>query len=269
MLFLDADDCWAKNALTIKTVAAFDSTDCIGFASVHCTEDLSRSDVCAKLKERIVSGGVSALQSHSAFHFGAMVYSTQLLRRYRIRFIEELKYSEDLLFRFTCLYLADKIRFVNQVLYLYRHNTSGAMRTRKYGINYMPSIIEGYLKTEEFLAPYENSNRGSIAFFHVMPGVYALEMAGEHYQELGTKAELDRFFWNNPQFVSLINELKETDLSDNHRDLRNKFLNKPKRFRCENYFKGIIRSCFHLAQRNPLFSGMMIKRRYPQKNGYL
>ena len=265
---MDADDCWARDVISEELVTKFKGMDCIGLTSVNCSENLAYVNMKKSLNEQELSGGTTVLQCHR-FHFGAMLYSSLLLRKFEIRFLEGLKYSEDLLFRITCLYLSEKIKLIDHVLYLYRDNPLGAMGMRRYGIEYMPAIIEGYLQTAAFLRKFESKEKGRLAFFDVMPGVYTMEMAGEHYQEFRAKKELEVFLRDNPHMTNLVYQLKDTDLSDEHKLLRNLYLNQPVKFRCLCYMKGVIRKTYHFLLQYKLIKKLVIKKNYPLKNDYI
>lgn len=267
--FLDADDCWAKNAVTPETVSLFQGMDCVGFVSADCAADLMRIKPIKKLEEQVVSGGADAVTCHNGHHFGAMVCAASLLRRYRIRFDVNLKYSEDLLFRFSCLYLADQIRLVDQPLYLYRDNPFGVMRARKHGIDYLPDIIDGWLRAGAFLKPYENETRKNTDFFFANPKLYALEMVANHYLMLRSKKELDAFFLKRPDLKEMILHLTDDELTEYHRVMFRQYTEDPEKFRRTYVKKGCIRKLRILLTDHKIFYPMRNKITYPDPNCYL
>lgn len=267
--FLDADDCWAKDTISEKCVADFSGMDCIGLGSVHCNSTLTHIAPATVQPDQVLVGGASAVFCHSNFPMGAMFYATDLLRRYHIRFIPGLKYSEDQLFKFACLYLAGKIRLLNRVLYLYRSNDSGAMGTRKFGIDYMPQVIQGYLQTEEFLKLYETSTRGTPQFCRVLAGIYTIEMISEHYQKFQANVVLDEFLCSNSYMTDLINNLEDRDLSENHRQLRKLYQDSPHKFRVRSYSIGIKQMIQDAIRRHPIISEKMDSKKYSQQNCYI
>lgn len=239
--FLDADDCWVRNAVTQDLVSRFEGADCIGLTSVGCSEDLSRTAAVMPLTAAVCSGGRESRWCHSDYHFAAMLYSCALLRRYEICFLHGLTYAEDVLFRHCCVYLADKIRLIDQPLYLHRSNPAGAMHVRKFGIDHLSGIVKGYLKAEELLRPYESLNRGSADYLRVMAAIYTLSMIEEHYAHFGSASKLSRFLEQNPEFIALIEAVDLCDLSESHQRLLRLYRTAPGRFRCGCYVSGLKR----------------------------
>lgn len=267
--FLDADDLWANDSVTEQNVAIFDGMDCVGFSSVRTMHNLSRVASAPHISADVLPGGQSSIWCHSGHPMGAVFYSCELVRRYHIRFIYGLKYAEDGLFKFVCLFLAEKIRLVDQVLYLYRINAGSAMHSRKFGTDYMPDIIRGYMQTGLFLSQYENADRGNANFCHVLAGVYTIEMIAEHYQHFRSTAALDQFLTDNPDIAIMIGMLDPGDLSDNHRQLYDMYISNPKKFRWNNYLAGARLWGRKLIAKNRFWVQIGEKRRFPQKNIYL
>ena len=167
------------------------------------------------------------------------------------------------------MFLADKIRLVDQVLYLYRMNAESAMHSRNYGTDYMPEIIRGYMQTGTFLRQYESATRGSADFCQILAGVYAIEMVAEHYQNFRSRASLEKYLMDNPDIACLIDLLDPDDLSDNHRYLYDMYVSNPQKFRMYNYLKGIKLWGRNLIMRNKFFLIIGEKRRFSQNNVYL
>lgn len=51
-----------------------------------------------------------------------------------------------------CLYLADKIYLVNELMYLYRQNVTSAIHMRNRGILYFVPIINAYIESDKEMA---------------------------------------------------------------------------------------------------------------------
>ena len=91
----------------------FDKHDLIGFQSVNCNNNMSRYMSPFEAAEGKYHGGVDAIWLTANWHFASMLYSCELLQMYRIRFHEELKYTEDKIFQMSCLYVANMIYIKN------------------------------------------------------------------------------------------------------------------------------------------------------------
>ena len=269
LTFLDADDLWAKNASMCFMEDLADHPDCVAYRYVRCSEDLKKAAEAPGLAARELPGGKNSLWCHYDYPFGAVLYSCQFLKTYPVRFVDKLCYAEDSIFKFTCFYLAERIRLVDRVLYCYRINEASAMHKRKYGTDYMPPIIRGYLRTAEFLQPYENEQRGSSKFCNIMAGVHAMEMAEEHYRLFRSARSLEQFLQENPDIAESIRLLDRKDLSANHQQLYDQYHSSPLRFRLRCHLGGLKQEATDHLKKLPLIMNTQNKKRFPMPNEYL
>lgn len=267
--FLDADDLWTKNALNEELLHSCCGIDCVGFVSYMCTNDTSRCERMPHQEEKTVSGGPNSIWLHHQFHFAAMLYSCRLLRRFQVRFIEGLSQSEDQIFRFSCVYLAEQIKLIDAPLYCYRANPVSLSHSRKYGIDYLAPIIRGQYRTYEFLQPYADGKRGEPAFLKVLCGLYAIEMAAEHYQMLRSTKSLRTYLSENPDIQNAIDELRPQDLDEHHLALYQMYHRTPTRFILHQYWIGMIRKLYQLICTFPPVVKLMEHRKYPIVNSFL
>lgn len=134
--FLDAYDVWAPRFFGIDVVSALDKGfDLIGYQSVYCNLTLTKYAPPNRMNTGIFTGGENTLWIHNNC-FGAIIYSAKFLNEYSIKFIENLKYSEDKIFKLECLYLCNSIFLDNKLMYLYRINGKSAVYNRPFGIEY-------------------------------------------------------------------------------------------------------------------------------------
>lgn len=267
--FLDADDLWAKNVLENPIKDMDGHPDCVGYKYVRCSEDLTRMAPPPALAEKLIPGGSKSLWAHFDYPFGAVLYSCRMLQKYSIRFIEKLHYAEDSIFKFTCFYLADSIKLVDKVMYCYRINTSSAMHHRKYGIEYMPPIIRGYLYTASFLSKYENIQRGSTQFCRIMAGLHTIEMVEEHFQKFRSTRKLKVFLRENTDVFEVLQQLNRNDLSDKHRQLYDLFFHSPGKFRIRCYLAGVRTTIKDILKKCKPVVIITNKKKFTLSNKYL
>lgn len=208
--FLDADDAWKSDFFDQTILERLNGgADLIGFQAAVCNSGLTKCIQPIDLKEGEYTGGNKSVWLHATQHFAAMLYSCGFLKRYFIRFMEGLKYSEDKIFSMQCMYLAGKIILVNRVLHLYRQNDNSAMKARKFGIPYYVPIIEAYVKSDAQMQKYKNPERGELDQGNVMAGIYVMDMLAEHFQKSGCVGEVNKLFENKPLFREIYDrELK-------------------------------------------------------------
>ena len=204
--FLDADDCWEPDFLSAETVKLLDAGyDLVGFQSCTCNPDLVRSGKPGVLQDGVHCGGQDNVWIHAAHHFGAMFYSCTFLKQYDIRFQEGLRYSEVKIFSMACHYLAEQIWLENRVMYLYRINKGSAIGSRKFGIPYFVPIVDGYLKLDRQMRPFADEIRGELKESKKCVSYYIMDMIDEHYQQGGTKTEMDTLLDSRPDYLDALN----------------------------------------------------------------
>jgi hypothetical protein len=217
-------------------------------------------------KEMTVPGGQKNVWLHHNFHFGALLYSCRLFQRYHVRFVPGQPQSEDQLFRFSCLFLAEQIKLMNVPLYCYRYNPASVSHTREFGIEYLAPIIQGQFTTYAFLKPYANEKRGDPLFLKMLCGVYAVEMAAEHYQMLRSPKALRTYLSENPEVQKALDELTPQDLSEGHLKLYQMYIHSPTRFMLRQYGVGVVRKLYRLIGSIPPVAKAIEQRRYPLEN---
>ena len=267
--FLDADDLWVKDVSAGFCDDLSGYPDFVGYQYVRCSEDLRSTAPASEFNAQQLPGGSKNVWCHLIQPFTAALYSCQLLRTYSVRFIENLCYAEDHIFRNTCLFLAQQIRLVDRVMYCYRINPASAMHHRKSGMDDKPDIIRGYLKTAVFLQPYENEQRGSSKFCNIMAGVHAMEMAEEHYRKFRSARSLERFLQENPNITETIRRLDRNDLSENHQQLYDRYHSSPLRFRLRCYLEGLKQVTMDQLKKLPPIANRLYLKRFPIPNEYL
>lgn len=193
LAFLDADDSWTNHFFTDDAVAAFPEATIIRFQSVNCDSNLSRCANAVNVEEGTYDGGASTVRKCLSSHFGAALYASSLFRNHQIRFIEGLKYSEDVLFLRKCAYTADTITFINRVLYLYRNNPMSCVHTNTTtGFAYFEPMFRAYL-THDF------DGRGFVSW-------YLVDAIESHFMYGGTVSEARHWMSEHPGYVVLARE---------------------------------------------------------------
>lgn len=241
LAFLDADDAWAEGFFALDIVALLSKGYLlIGFQSCYCDKNLRSYSKPSSMKEGTHDGGQDNVWLHSGQHFAAMLYACALVKKENIRFFEGLSYSEDKIFSMQCMYLANRIRLENRLLYYYRKNSSSAMSCRVHGIPYFTPMLGGYLKLDQMMRRY--TGRNPLVEARKIAGIFTMEMIAEHYQFFRSKREVDQFFTDHPCYVSLLTA--EGEYSDLAPNVEYEFyINHPAMYIINNYFVGGVKLC--------------------------
>lgn len=242
--FLDSDDMWYKGAVNDEVVSLLSrGYDLVGLQTANCNNDLTRMSVLSAMNEGEHQDGKNAIWLHAQQHFGAMFYSCRLLVQYKIEFHEELSYTEDKLFRMSCMYVARTIYLKNRLLYLYRCNGKSLIHTRQYGIRYFKHIINEYLTLDEDMAPYYSVERGVLSEGKMLANIYVMDMADEHFLHFGRKKDFISVLESNPRWRALV-EGEIEGIPANEKYLQ--FCNNPLNYMVKRYVKGILWLILHI-----------------------
>jgi hypothetical protein len=177
-----------------------------------------------------------------------------------------VKYSEDVIFRMQCIYLAEDMLLNNRLMYLYRHSATSAVHGRKYGISYYEPIVDAWIASDQMMNDYQNERRAALWEGRAMAAVCLVDMVEEHYQHFGSKNELEQLFQRKPEYLELITGA----FACNHpgSGLRWQAINThPVKFRVKCCVRGIARSVARGAylslMKIPLIAAYLDKIRYP------
>ena len=265
--FLDADDKWCAGFLSVDIITILKrGIDLLGFQSYNANNTLTRSAHTKALIEGLYSGGHANVWLHASQSFASMLYAADLLRSYHLRFKEQLKYGEDVIFRMQCIYLAKNMQLINHPLYLYRRSASSAVHTRKYGISYFTPIIDSWIDSDSSMASFESETRAPLWEGRAMAAVCIVDMICEHFQTFGHVSTLIQLLQDKPEYEELITSPFAYNRPDS--GLRwQKMQAHPVRFRLQCYARGIIsstvRTLYLFLMRIPLIAKLLDKKRYP------
>lgn len=107
-------------------------------------------------------------------HFSANLYSVELIKKYNIRFIDGLKYSEDKIFKMQCMFLSDQVYYCSEVLHVYRENENSVMRRifNYSPIEYYIPIIDAWIMSDHFLNDFETISGKHIDAGYTLASIY-------------------------------------------------------------------------------------------------
>lgn len=239
--FLDADDKWMENFLNESTLDLLSGGyHLIGFQTCRCNKSATRGMVPLEMCEGLRKGGADNVWDHSTQTFGAMLYSAELIKRFSIRFFDGLRANEDKIFSIHCMYLADSIYLVNQVMYLYRNNPFSASHRSGNGIEKYTPMIEAYLKSDEMMKVYQSETRGELNAGRKMAAVYIIDMTEEHFQTFGKVKDIETVFKERANYIELMNSRLICDIAETSQRW-NAMKESGLKFKVRCYAKGIAR----------------------------
>ena len=202
--FLDADDVWESNWINDQIPKLMDQNyDLIGLQACTCNHLLTRRSEAAAMQEREYKGGVTSIWIHAKQCMGAMLYRVALIRQYKVRFYS-IPASEDKIFSMQCLYLADRIYLVDQLMYLYRQNAMSAVHMRNRGIPYFVTIIDAYIESDIEMAQWQNDVRGELSEGKLLAKIYIMDMLEEEFEKRNGVKNIAELFEKRPDYQQVI-----------------------------------------------------------------
>lgn len=203
--FLDADDVWETDCISDRIRKLMEQEfDLIGMQSCICNHLLTRRAEASYMEEKEYCGGSTSVWIHAKQCMGAMLYRVNLIKHYGIRFYN-IKASEDKIFSMQCLYLADKIYLVNQLMYLYRQNAASSVHMRNKGISYFVPIIDAYIQSDDEMQQWRNDIRGDLHEGRLLAKIYIMDMVEEELEGIKGFKRLEKLFVKRPDYQRIIN----------------------------------------------------------------
>lgn len=154
VLFLDADDVYAEDALDEKLSeecrrGRYDMIIC---SSLTSNVDRDRYGIDMKMHDGVFAGGQACPISG---HFASCLYSRQMLLAHHILFDEDIHLNEDEAFKMKAMYAAVRIRTRSKPLYIY-NTTPGSVR---YTDRHIYDFVEAWIRTYQWLEEYGSMGR--------------------------------------------------------------------------------------------------------------
>lgn len=137
--FVDADDYLLPEAISVEKIAEQRVYDSIAFSYIQEISKNKSYPILATLeiKEKSCSGKKLINTKNCAPTCWAFLFRTDILRKYKIRMSEELKFGEDKIFVLQYLLHVKNIYFIKTPVYFYAFCESSAVHR-----NYMKNIKE-------------------------------------------------------------------------------------------------------------------------------
>lgn len=266
LIFLDSDDVWAPGIFTPELCGEIRQeadTDVFVFGSCTSNGDLSRFSHPRRYENVRLEGGNGCIWKTQGT-FCANLYRLSLFRKWGIRFVEGLKYSEDKIFMLQCVFLARYVRFLPQILHIYRENSSSAMK-RFFAIDpidyYIP-IIDGWVASDRFLNGLREQSGRSTNSGSILAGIYFMDMAQEHFERWHRPSRLYAVCQAHPHY-DLFEQMDPGCVSAKQYADHKLLLEHPLRYRLRSYAVGGIKFFARMILSFNPIQQLRNQRKYP------
>lgn len=208
LAFLDGDDAWKSDVLDEEVVSHLQTDwleDVISFSGVLANNALDRfSAKLSTLEHSSVDARSMMWHSHSS-HLGAKLFRVEMFQKWRVRFQYKQLYTEDRIFLVQFYFLAEKARFVNKTLHIYRKNRVGIMGSLQKlsaADHYLP-IVDGWLKCDVFLNNLTARTLTTATMGQILAVTYLVEMVSEHIEKGGNLKDILKILEEHPHYPAV------------------------------------------------------------------
>lgn len=267
LAFLDGDDIWSPGALDDDVAQHLQtdwSEDVIGFSGVLANNTLDRfSSKLSTLELSNVDARSVMWHSH-AVTVAAKLYRVSMFQIWNIRFLDKQLYTEDKIFMTQFYFLADKARFVNRTLHVYRKNRAGIMsglQKLSAADHYLP-IVDGWLKCDAFLNSLYERTQTTAMMGQTLAVTYLVEMVAEHIKQGRNMKDIMNILEKHPHYPAVRDGSLVRSSAAVYKDNRLLF-EQPKVFAAKYRAVGIVEKIIWKVFTIPVITRLWERKRYP------
>lgn len=153
IIFLDADDRWFKLSGKVIEKIVNNTADIVGFSTYFSNEEGNRFKLNHQYTEQYLQKEKAGTTDWIlGGHLNAHFLKLDLIKSNKIRFMEEVKYNEDIIFMRQAIYCAKSFSFNAEKLYIYRNNSSSvtATETERDSIDRCLAVVKAWERASEW-----------------------------------------------------------------------------------------------------------------------
>lgn len=159
--FADADDYFLDDALSILSERAMQTGTDLVLANAMKLKNGKLSEL-HKLKSEVLP---NAIMSIKHFALWGYLFNADIIRKYKLKFIEGLAYSEDRLFIYQMARYCKTIAFCNKPIYVYRINDASACSSQN-GVRKACHHIDAAFYLDQFALTYQKADKPVYNYLH-------------------------------------------------------------------------------------------------------
>lgn len=161
IIFADADDYFLDDALSILSERAMQTGTDLVLANAMKLKNGKLSEL-HKLKSEVLP---NAIMSIKHFALWGYLFNADIIRKYKLKFIEGLAYSEDRLFIYQMARYCKTIAFCNKPIYVYRINDASACSSQN-GVRKACHHIDAAFYLDQFALTYQKADKPVYNYLH-------------------------------------------------------------------------------------------------------
>lgn len=208
--FLDADDLWISNGLSIAIINEMKEADAdiVGFSAYCSNQDVTRFKIANQYEKKLVE--YEKYKTEHLYRTGSFAirfYNIRLFNENPIRFVVGCAHNEDEIFLSKMLFCSKSYYQRNEYLYVYRKNYLSSTSVNKYTLKsavYIPDAWKeaGAFSTSCFNISEQDRKRWKF-FCEKVSSIRCLEML-RILSELGYKQkDIESVFCNKDYYLNI------------------------------------------------------------------
>ena len=185
IVFVDADDYFLDDALSVLYEKAIQTGADLVLANALKFKNGKLNELY-KLKDGVLS---NVIMSVNHFALWGYLFNADIIRKYRLRFIEGLAYSEDRIFIYQMSRYCKTIAFCNKPVYVYRINETSVCQSPN-GVRKACHHIDAAFYLNQFALIYQKTDKSVYNYLHknsqhlIKLGLYSFVEVGFSWERL-------------------------------------------------------------------------------------
>ncbi|GEM_PF-4444818 len=250
LAFLDADDLLCKNAYdnTVHELLTLKKYDMLQFSYAE-TDSLIKK--CKPY--RVADGPIRPEQvKEQSIRFSSYIYKKSVLRD--ISFPKEVKYAEDLVFKFLVCSNSTTVFSLNRFWFLYRNNSLSAMHNKENFLNHAETLISAWQFCKDMCNNEDDKRHCNNIIF----------LTTVEYMELSCKNRVPQEKINELFCIPSVKNCFENydSLWKDYRERYEEYARNPDRYYKEMVRRGIVLRLFNKLNTIPMFHNLYIKNKF-------
>lgn len=209
--------------------------------------------------EEIIGGGIASVKS-SWSHHSSLLYKREMVINENI--LCPLTRHEDEIFRHKCLYMAQKVTFIDKPIFLYCNNPGSETHRKQRVQSLYGPILDSW---NELIHWHMEKNSRDIEIIRLcknMMCIYGIEGIEALYQN-GIKPKQIREIVSECFHEEIMKEYKAVGMSENNYQRLDSYYNYNKKFVIKNRLKGFKNKLMKSVLKIKFIAEVYDKKRYP------
>lgn len=266
--FLDADDLWLDGVISdnIMQIIIGKEYDIVSFSCYYSNVSADRLSINFTNKDEsfiMPNGGTTQWVLNG--HLGSKLFRCSMLKNNKLRFMDDIKYNEDVIFEREAVFCAKSAASMSEYLHIYRMNPSSITHNNRCSLSNATIVASTWYQirtwAEDIDVSAESKKRWE-SFCKSLSAQRLLEAASS-LAEAGYGAKEVQACISDVPFYDLINQLRVDELAEWQAKDLSEYKGNYRRFILRHQTKGLIIRLVKIALKSETVQRIHEKHRLP------